>query len=151
MTILFTTVGSAADYGSFGRWFLLVITCISWASMFATLSLTCTCSIILPHESTTESRNSSAPSRWPVAMALFTIGFICYGATLVFFAAVFPRLARNTSHCRKMRDRYEAGQITLEEYEIEESLEKNRISNISTVSTISYIWISTYSGRTIDP
>ena len=67
-------------------------------------------------------------------MALFTIGFISYGATLVFFAAVFPRLARNTSHCRKQRDRYEAGEIKLEEYEIEESLEKNRISNISTVS-----------------
>lgn len=82
----------------------------------------------------TESRNPSAPSRWPVAMALFTIGFICYGATLVFFAAVFPHLARNTAHCRKLRDRYEAGQIKLEEYEIEESLEKNRISNISTVS-----------------
>ena len=82
----------------------------------------------------TEFRNPSAPSRWPVAMALFTIGFICYGATLVFFAAVFPRLARNTAHCRKLRDRYEAGQIKLEEYEIEESLEKNRISNISTVS-----------------
>ena len=81
-----------------------------------------------------ESGNPSAPSHWPVAMALFTIGFICYGATLVFFAAVFPRLARNTSHCRKLRNRYEAGEIKLEEYEIEESLEKNRISNISTVS-----------------
>ena len=139
--MLFTTVGSAADYGSFGRWLLLVITCTSWAAMFACLSLTSTCSIVLPHESTTLNReNSSAPSRWPVAMALFTIGFICYGATLVFFAAVFPRLARNTSHCRKLRDRYEAGEIKLEEYEIEESLEKNRISNVSTVSNDQFIY-----------
>ena len=82
----------------------------------------------------TESRNSSAPSRWPVAMALFTIGFVSYGLTLIFFAAVFPRLARNTAHSRKLRDKYEAGEIGREEYELEESLEKNRISNISTAS-----------------
>ncbi len=63
------------------------------------------------------------------------IGFITYGATLVFYAALFPRLARNTAHARRLRDRYEQGDISVEEYEREESLEKNRISNISTVST----------------
>jgi hypothetical protein len=67
-------------------------------------------------------------------MALYMIGFITYGATLVFYAALFPRLARNTLRSRTLRDQYEAGQITREEYEVEESLEKNRISNISTVS-----------------
>lgn len=82
----------------------------------------------------TESRNPSAPSHWPVAMALFTLGYISYGATIAFFAAVFPRLARNTPHSRKLRDRFEAGEIRLEEYEMGESLEKNRISNISTAS-----------------
>jgi len=66
-------------------------------------------------------------------MALFMIGFISYGATLVFFAAAFPRLARNTAHARELREKYEVGGIDLEEYEREESLEKNRISNISTV------------------
>lgn len=63
------------------------------------------------------------------------IGFITYGATLVFYAALFPRLARNTAHARQLRDRYERGEISVEEYEREESLEKNRISNISTVGT----------------
>lgn len=66
-------------------------------------------------------------------MALYIIGFVSYGATLVFYAAAFPRLARNTPHSRKLRDRYENGEIAAEEYELEESLEKNRISNISTV------------------
>jgi hypothetical protein len=66
-------------------------------------------------------------------MALYMIGFITYGATLVFYAAAFPRLARNTPHARKLRDKYKAGEISAEEYEVEESLEKNRISNISTV------------------
>ena len=74
-----------------------------------------------------------APSRWPLAMALFMIGFITYGATLVFYAAVFPRLARNTLHSRTLRARFEAGEISRSDYELEESLEKNRISNISTV------------------
>jgi len=66
-------------------------------------------------------------------MALYMIGFVTYGATLVFYAAVFPRLARNTPHARKLRGKYQAGEISAEEYEVEESLEKNRISNISTV------------------
>ncbi|KAF8166982.1 MFS general substrate transporter [Pholiota molesta] len=121
MTLIFTTIGSAADYGTFGRWLLLVITCICWAAQFAEMSLT-------------------TPSRWPLAMALYMIGFITYGATLVFYAALFPRLARNTLRSRTLRDQYEAGQITREEYEVEESLEKNRISNISTThSNIGYI------------
>ena len=73
-------------------------------------------------------------------MVLYMIGFISYGATLVFYAAAFPRLARNTPHARKLRDRYEAGEIRREEYEVEESMEKNRISNISTAS-INLIYI----------
>lgn len=41
MTMIFTTIGSAADYGSFGRWLLFVITVICWAAQFASMSLTC--------------------------------------------------------------------------------------------------------------
>lgn len=76
-----------------------------------------------------------APDRWGLALALYMIGFITYGATLVFYAALFPRLARNTAHARQLRDQYERGEISVEEYEREESLEKNRISNVSTVGT----------------
>ena len=73
-------------------------------------------------------------------MALYMVGFISYGATLVFYAAIFPRLARNTPQARKLRDMLENGEIDREEYEREESLEKNRISNISTThSNIGYI------------
>lgn len=80
----------------------------------------------------------SAPDRWGVAMALYIIGYISYGATLVFYAAVFPRLARNTSHSRELRRKLENGEISAAEYEVEESMEKNRISNISTVQTVHY-------------
>ncbi|KAI0737688.1 MFS general substrate transporter [Daedaleopsis nitida] len=122
MTLIFTTIGSAADYGTFGRWLLLIITVICWGAQFASMSLT-------------------SPDRWGVAMALYMIGFISYGATLVFYAALFPRLARNTKHARDLREKYERGEIPAEEYEVEESLEKNRISNISTMhSNVGYIF-----------
>jgi len=65
--------------------------------------------------------------------------FISYGATLVLYAANFPRLARNTRHTRDLREKYDCGEISAEVYEREESLEKNRISNISTThSNIGY-------------
>jgi Vacuole effluxer Atg22 like len=41
MTALFTTIGSAADYGTFGRWLLLVVTVVCWGAQFASMSLTC--------------------------------------------------------------------------------------------------------------
>ncbi|GJE84499.1 MFS general substrate transporter [Phanerochaete sordida] len=121
MALMFTTIGSAADYGRFGRWLLLVVTVICWASQYASMSLT-------------------SPDRWGVAMALYMVGFISYGATLVFYAAAFPRLARNTAHSRELRRKRDAGEIPYEVYEVEESMEKNRISNISTMhSNIGYI------------
>jgi len=66
-------------------------------------------------------------------MALYIIGFVSYGATLVFYAAAFPRLARNTAHARNMKERYNREEIPVEVYEQEESLEKSRICNISSV------------------
>ncbi|KAG0703844.1 autophagy-related protein 22-like protein [Suillus ampliporus] len=121
MTLIFTTIGSAADYGTFGRWLLFAVTVVCWAAQYACMALT-------------------SPSRWVLAMILYIIGFVSYGATLVFYAAVFPRLARNTPHARQLREKYENGEILPEIYEKEESLEKNRISNISTVhSNVGYV------------
>jgi len=56
------------------------------------------------------------------------------GATLVFYAAIFPRLARNTPEARELRRKYESKEITAGELGRGEMLEKNKISNISTVS-----------------
>jgi len=121
MTAIFTTIGSAADYGNFGRYLFLFMTVVCWGAQFANMALT-------------------SPDRWQAAMALYIIGFVSYGATLVFYAALFPRLARNTPHARALRKKYEQGEIEYEEYEREESLEKNRISNISTMhSNVGYI------------
>src|ERR1700761_2656825 len=41
MTLVYATIGPAADYGTFGRWLLLISTAICWAAQFASMSLTC--------------------------------------------------------------------------------------------------------------
>jgi len=98
-----------------------VVTVICWGAQYASMALT-------------------KPSRWGLAMALYILGYVSYGGTLVFYAAAFPRLARNTLHARTLRERHLNGEISAEEYEVEESMEKNRISNISTMhSNLGYI------------
>jgi hypothetical protein len=68
-----------------------------------------------------------------VAFIIYIINFTSFGATLVFYMAIFPRLARCTARTLEMRDKLSTGQVSKHEYDIEESMEKNRISNISTV------------------
>lgn len=77
-----------------------------------------------------------ASSRWGVAMGVFIISFISYGLTLAFYAAIFPRLARNTRYIRGLRERYKQGEITADEYEQAEALEKSKISSLSLVGAL---------------
>ncbi len=76
-----------------------------------------------------------------MAMSFYIIAYIAYGATLVFYAALFPRLARYMPHVRKARDEDLAeGKIDQDEYDRIESLEKNHISSVSTAhSNIGYL------------
>ncbi|KAF9230061.1 autophagy-related protein 22-like protein, partial [Melanogaster broomeanus] len=67
MTALFTSISSAGDYGTFGRWLLFVVTAICWASQYACMSLT-------------------SPDRWKLAMVLYIIGYVTYRGTLIFYA-----------------------------------------------------------------
>ncbi|KAI9743395.1 MAG: hypothetical protein M1818_003242 [Claussenomyces sp. TS43310] len=114
MTVMFVGLGSAADYGSFGRWLLLSLTSVCWCFQYGMMAI-------------------RHPSQWPTAMAIYIISYIAYGATLVFYAALFPRLARFMPHVRKAREEdLKEGRISQAEYEKIESLEKNHISNIST-------------------
>ncbi|CAG8016248.1 unnamed protein product [Penicillium olsonii] len=110
MTVIFVWLGSAADYGTFGRWQLLSLTVVCWALQYGMLSI-------------------RHPNQWPAAMAMYVVAYIAYGATLVFYAAVFPRLARYTPHVRKAREEdLRDGTIDQEEYDAIESLERNHIS-----------------------
>ena len=122
MTLIFVWLGSAADYGSFGSRLLIVLSVICWIAEYGFMGIT-------------------KPDQWPTAMALFIISYIAYGATLVFYAAIFPRLARYMPEVRKAREEdLKQGRISQEEYDKIESLEKNHLSNISTAhSNIGYV------------
>lgn len=114
MTVIFVWLGSAADYGSFGRWLLLVLTVVCWALQYGMLAI-------------------RDPNQWPAAMGMYVVAYIAYGATLVFYAAVFPRLARYMSHVRKARDELRERKIDQQEYDTIESLERNHIRSVPTI------------------
>ena len=122
MTVLFVWLGSAADYGAFGRWLLLVLTLICWVFQYGFMSI-------------------RDPSQWPTAMGLYIVSYVAYGSTLVFYAALFPRLARYMPHVRKAREEeLKDGKLSQEAYDMVESLERNHISNVSTAhSNIGYL------------
>ncbi|ORX35478.1 autophagy-related protein 22-like protein [Kockovaella imperatae] len=113
MTFLFTTIGSIADYENWNKYILLIATVICWGVQFGFLG--------------TKDGND-----WQTGIALYIVGYIAYGVTLVFYASVFPRLARNTQKAKDARLRLDNSEISPEEYEMVEMLERNRISNIST-------------------
>lgn len=109
MTVIFVWLGSAADYGSFGRWLLLALTVVCWVMQYGMLTI-------------------RHPSQWPTAMGLYVVSYISYGASLVFFAAIFPAISRYMPHVRKAREEdLREGKITQEEYDEIESLERNHI------------------------
>jgi len=136
VTLILTTIGPAADYGSFGRWPLLVTTLIYWGSLFSTMTLTCKSQHLTFRIPRMLNTYETAPSRWGVAMGLFIIDFICFGLTLAFYAAIFPRLARNTPRMHELRDRLDRGEITVDKYNQAEALEKSKISSFSIVRTL---------------
>lgn len=121
MTVMFVGLGSCADYGHFGKYLLLFLTVVCWAFQYGFMAI-------------------KDPSQWPTAMVLWVISYIAYGATLVFYAALFPRLSRFMPHVRKAREELKGGAISQEEYDKAESLERNHISSVSTAhSNIGYI------------
>jgi hypothetical protein len=137
MTVMFVGLGSAADYGNFGRWLLLVLTAICWVFQYAMMSI-------------------RKAEQWPAAMVFYSIAYIACvslcclitaqtdhskGATLVFYGTVFPRLARYIPLVRKAREEDgKDGKIDQAEYDKIESLERNHFSSISTAhSNIEYL------------
>ncbi len=65
MTVMFVGLGSAADYGSFGRWLLLVLTLICWVFQYAMIAI-------------------RKAEQWPTAMVFYIIAYIAYVSVRVF-------------------------------------------------------------------
>lgn len=113
MTMFFTSVGSLADYNNYNKWVLIGATVTCWASQFGWMGIT-------------------QADQWKSGVAVYLLGYISYGITLVFYASLFPRLARNTAKSKKAREQLDNGEIAIEDYETVEMLERNRLSTIST-------------------
>jgi hypothetical protein len=79
MTAIFTTIGSAADYGGLGRYVLLFFTLVCWIAQFASMVLTGEL-IVMSFRPPPDS--DAGPSRWGTAMALYMISFISCELTL---------------------------------------------------------------------
>jgi MFS-type transporter involved in bile tolerance (Atg22 family) len=63
MTVIFVILGSAADYGTFGRWLLLFLTVVCWVFQYGMIA-------------------TRQPSQWPTAMVLYMIAYIAYVSSL---------------------------------------------------------------------
>jgi hypothetical protein len=51
--------------------------------------------------------------------------------TLTFWIAAFPRLARDTPEIQEAAQKVKEGAMTEEEYEVADSMQRNRLSNMS--------------------
>lgn len=59
MTVMFVALGSAADYGNFGRWLLLVLTVICWIFQYYMMAI-------------------RRPDQWLAAIVFYIITYISY-------------------------------------------------------------------------
>ncbi|UKZ82479.1 hypothetical protein TrVFT333_010268 [Trichoderma virens FT-333] len=109
---LFLIIGAYADFGTGRRWILIVWSIIAYGIGFGWLGV---------HD----------PEKWKIATALYIVGLIAYQLTLTYWTAAFPSLARNTTHLKDSRLSYESGDITLEELDRRDEMERSRLSNVS--------------------
>lgn len=72
----------------------------------------------------------SHPSRRLKGVGL-TIAVIAYQTSLTFWTAAFPGLARNTPQLRAKAEEYTAGNITRDEYDYADTLQRSRLSNMA--------------------
>ncbi|KAI8139146.1 autophagy-related protein 22-like protein [Fennellomyces sp. T-0311] len=120
--ILLTTIGSLADYGNNSAQMLIVITVISCAAQISFLAF-----------------DDTASQYWGVPLLIGLIFQITYGASLVFYWAVFPVLAVNDPKVRAAK----RSNIDQDDYVVIESITRNHISAVSTAwSNIGFVIIS---------
>ncbi|RMY60688.1 hypothetical protein D0864_13054, partial [Hortaea werneckii] len=103
-------LGSYADFGTFRPNILIVLTLIAWGIGFGWLGV---------HD----------PSDWQTGLGLYIVGLIAYQLCLTYWTAAFPGLARNTSELREKAQQFEAGVISRDDYDKEDSMKRNELSN----------------------
>ncbi|EIW57691.1 MFS general substrate transporter, partial [Trametes versicolor FP-101664 SS1] len=105
-------VGAWADYGSWRPNITIFFTILAAAVSFAWLGV-------------------EDPSKWQAGVALYILGLITYQCALTFWTAAFPGLARDLPNVRESAEKFAAGEKSHVEHADYESMERNRISNVS--------------------
>ena len=110
--VVFLTIGSFADFGTWRPNILIFLSIIAYAVGFGWLGV-------------------HAAEKWHVAVGLYIVGLIAYQTTLTFWTAAFPMLARNTEEMKDKADAYAAGAISSDEYDYADSMKRSQLANIA--------------------
>ncbi|OQV02542.1 hypothetical protein CLAIMM_07727 [Cladophialophora immunda] len=110
--VLFLLIGSLADYGKWRPYVLVFWSIVAFALGFGWLGI-------------------HTQDKWPAATGLYMIGLISYQMCITFWTAAFPGLARNTPEMREKAVQYENREISRDEYDFADMMERNRIYNVA--------------------
>ncbi|KAI0648981.1 autophagy-related protein 22-like protein [Trametes meyenii] len=105
-------IGAWADYGRWRPNITIFFTVLAVAVSFAWLGV-------------------DDPSRWQAGVALYILGLITYQCALTFWTAAFPGLARDLPEVQDSAEKLLSGEKSTSEHADLESMERNRISNVS--------------------
>lgn len=111
-SVLFLLLGSMADYGTWRPWILIFWSIVAFALGFGWLGV-------------------HSEEKWRIATGLYMVGLIAYQMCLTFWTAAFPGLARNTPEMRTVAQQYEAREITRDDYDFADMMQRNRIYNMA--------------------
>ncbi|OAP65381.1 hypothetical protein AYL99_01353 [Fonsecaea erecta] len=110
--VLFLLIGSLADYGKWRPYVLVFWSVVAFALGFGWLGI-------------------HTQDKWPAATGIYAVGLISYQMCITFWTAAFPGLARNTPQMREKAVQYENREITRDEYDFADMMERNRIYNVA--------------------
>ncbi|KAI1608700.1 UMF1 family MFS transporter [Exophiala viscosa] len=110
--VLFLFIGSMADYGRWRPWILVFWSIVAFAIGFAWLGV-------------------HTEDKWPTATGLYMVGLIAYQMCITFWTAAFPGLARNEPEMRVKAEQYERGEISRDDYDFADMMQRNRIYNVA--------------------
>ncbi|KAG9186774.1 hypothetical protein G6011_09882 [Alternaria panax] len=108
--LVFLVLGSFADFGTWRPNILIGLSIIAFGIGFGWLGV-------------------HAQEEWHVGVGLYIVGLIAYQATITFWTAAFPGLARNTKDVRAKARELADGNVTREEYDFVDMMKRNEISN----------------------
>ena len=110
--VVFLTIGSFADFGTWRPNVLILGSIVAYAIGFGWLGV-------------------YHGDEWRAAVGLYIVGLIAYQTTYTFWNAAFPGLARNTPEMKEKAEAYVAGNITRDEYYYADSLMRSRLANVA--------------------